>query len=476
MDFELAFTVGCLTSVIITCITTYLFVNAFRHTRVKLSVDTKKALVLYGSAYILISLSVPISFLTSQPAVLHTLLPVFLVMLSSAQLYILESDYVRRRKRVAVPILLALGYLSLLSLSSFVTDILSMGIIALLSLIVVYYAIKLAITTPTAFSVSSIVLLAVLLVPYMSGFYVLLPSRLHYFPVVLSVVAVACGILASMLRRWRYMIVLTIAFLTAIVAASLIYASIVAGQYVATSYAIVAGVASITLLIPLGYFVEQATATHARTPLFVAITLVSVSLLAVTHSVNFAYSFIGGDWFEVLSFRLEGWDFWILYFDWIVGLCAVTTFLLASIASTFSERTVEVTMDLLLFASSILGVLGHPYIRTDIMGAERWALLPLYIPVLILIFIAVFTYVRFTLVMRARGSGGPALRFVRFVFAMFGIGIVVMFSDRMPYIIVILLMLAACGLLIGSNPATADKKKQTIRSTARKNEAAQEVS
>ncbi len=474
MDFELAFATGCVVSIVITIITIGLFANALRRTYARLSSDTRTALLLYGGAYLLISLSISISHLFSQVILLHATLPVFLALLSSAQLFIIESDPLRRRRSISIFHILTLVCLLAL-LISFGPSPFFIGLVEVQSLITIYYAIRLALTTPSAFSISSIVLLAILLLPYITGFYAVLPSYVHYYPLVLAVVAVSCGILSSMLRPWRYMITLSVAFLTVIVSSSLVYSSIMATQYVITSYAIVAGLASITLLVPLGYFVEQAAATRARTPLFVAITLVSVSLLTVTHSVNFSYSYLSGSWFEILSFKSASWDFGILFFDWVVGIVAVSAFLLASIATTFSERRIEIVVDALLFIDSILVVLGHPYVRADVMGNERWQLLPLYIPMLILIFAAVFMYLKFTLKMRKMGTTAAALRFVGFTLAMLSIGIVAMFSDQMPYIIVVLLMVAACGILLRSNPAATTRKRDD-KARARRRASSGEVS
>jgi hypothetical protein len=267
--------------------------------------------------------------------------------------------------------------------------------------------------------------------------------------------------LASIQRPWRLMISLSLGLFAFTTGGSIVVAALVSNtlqDFPIYVYVTVATFAACCVMAPLGYFVDQAVVTRARTPFFMSLTIISISLLASTHANAWSIAVTRGDWIaaptdwlSLLKTALvayESWDAALLYVDWAIGLAAVFTFSLAALSSTFSERAINFTIDALLFLLSALLVLGNPLVH-----AGRWELLPLYIPLLVVLMLGIFAFLGVARDMTKSGSGKAAARYLRFVFAALGMGIVAMFSDRLTFGLVVVLLVGAGLLLLVSTPS-----------------------
>lgn len=279
--------------------------------------------------------------------------------------------------------------------------------------------------------------------------------------------------LASIQRPWRLMISLSLGFFAFMTGGSIIVAAVVSNtlqDFPIYVYVSVATFAACSILVPLGYFIDQAVVTRARTPFFMSLTIISISLLASTHANAWSIAVTRGnwesapaDWLSLLTTALvayESWDAALLYIDWAIGLAAVFTFSLAALSSTFSEKAIGFTIDALLFLVSALLVLGNPLVH-----AGRWELLPLYIPVLVVLILGIFAFLGVARDMRKSGSGNAGARYLRFVFAALGMGIVAMFSDRLMFGVVPVLLVGAGLLLLNSTPSGVSPLKMRRRAS-----------
>jgi hypothetical protein len=161
-----------------------------------------------------------------------------------------------------------------------------------------------------------------------------------------------------------------------------------------------------------------------------------VGLLAITHANAWA-----------IAVEMGQWDPGLLYVDWIIGVIAVMSFTLAGLSSVMSQKITGYILDIELLIASSFVVLGHPYIQ-----AQRYGLQPLYIPLAGIILIGVIAHVYSARAIARAGSSSAARRFILFIMASLGIGVVAMFSDVIPYGAVLFLIILAALMLILSGP------------------------
>ncbi|MEM2143046.1 MAG: hypothetical protein QXQ81_07315, partial [Candidatus Thorarchaeota archaeon] len=129
------------------------------------------------------------------------------------------------------------------------------------------------------------------------------------------------------------------------------------------------------------------------------------------------------------------------------GLVAVFSFSLAALSSTFSERAISLTIDLLVLLIAALLTLAHPVVMES-----RYELSDIYGPVIFVLLAGVSAFVWVARGMQKSGSGKAAGRYLRFVFAALAIGMIAMFSDRLVLGLVVVSLLGAGLVLIGSSP------------------------
>ncbi|NWF94625.1 MAG: hypothetical protein HXY34_00610 [Candidatus Thorarchaeota archaeon] len=465
MDYADALFAGVVVSALLLAGSLLLFFRGFLRIRTKVSAATRRGLIFFGAACATVPMIVVTLVLSPPDSTRYRAwLGLFYAMLILAQLQILETSDIRRRVTAAGVLILG----GIATASAFVpsdlTNTMLIATTASLYIISLLLAIRIVIAAPSPFSVSTLVLTNLVMIAAATRSLRVLETSPHYFPLVFMPAVVSAAVLVSMLRPWRYIISLSVSFFAMINMTMLCYGSLMSMQYPVFAYALVAGLASICLMVPLGYFLDQASITRARTPVFLSLTLILVSLLASTHSVDFSYAFIGGDWMEVLDF-VQPWDLGLLFTDWVIGVLAISCFTLASLSSTLSDKSISRAVDFFVVADSVFITLGHPYVRADMAGVERWELQPLYIPVAILMILAIAMFIRVSLSMRRTGSRAAASRFFRFVMAAVAIGIVAMFSDSIPFFVVLTLMSAATILLLGSNPAGMKRMRLLKRSS-----------
>jgi hypothetical protein len=294
--------------------------------------------------------------------------------------------------------------------------------------------------SPSAFSVS---ILAATILGLMNevAFEINIPGLSpQFFMLVAAPAVLVAAILGSILKPWRRIISLAIVLLAVTVGVSLAVPAYLDGNVEIWAFALVAAFAGSCTVLPMEFFVDQAQVTRAKTPTYISYTLVFVALLAITHSNNFAIAFSG-------IFGPDVWDPAILYLDWIFGVFGVSTFLMAAISANVSEQIRNGSRDFVLGFGIILATLGHPFVEDG-----RYTLNPLYIPVLVLILLGFVGLSRVALQLYRTGSGRAGARFESFMFASLAIGIVAMFADRIPLLLLVPLMIGAGLMLIASSP------------------------
>ena len=283
-----------------------------------------------------------------------------------------------------------------------------------------------------------------------SGYILVVP---HLIGAIALPSALISAIFASLNRPWRLIPTLFLIFIGTILAVPVIVASLVSGDVGITLFTLFAYGLAMSVILPFEYFVDEALSTRARTPFYMAVTLFSVGLLVETHWVNWAFSYttsnaVGLDLAQLLFIEIHGvWDSNIVYFDWILGIVAVSSFLMAALSTTYSEKVTDYAVDFIIIVGVPLAIFGSPYINDG-----RYDLGVLYIFLLMYILFAVAIYARLAYALVRQGQGSAATRFTMFTLGSLTAGIVSMYSDRMLFILDPIFQTIAILLLLFSTP------------------------
>lgn len=300
--------------------------------------------------------------------------------------------------------------------------------------------------SPSPFTVSMFIIIVFTLLAALTAGLGFIGDNPQYFILQIIPVVVGAGVLSSMLRPWRNIITLTLLSLILSVGPALFIPAYLGGDTTIFLFTITLTFALVCLIVPLGFFLQQAVQTRATTALYISLSLVCIALLALTHGNNFsiANSELG-----------PTWDEGILFIDWLFGILAVSSFTMASIASSFSPTIRHATREVIIGFSCALLVLGHPIVRwVEIEGelVQRWELDPLYLGIIGLLIIAFIVFFKLAYQLWKVGSGRAGLRFIFFMFAALFLGIVAMFADNIPLDLLVPLLLMAGVMLILSSP------------------------
>ncbi len=444
MNFEISILIAGLLSALAIYLGLIVYASRLRKVYNDVSKPIARALVVFGistffmgligiSGVIAPNLSmVPISFM------LAALLIAELNLAFSNELLVKRASIVVILLSFIVFIETVLGVL--ISYSGFML----MPVLALLfvtSLITSIYLLK---ESPNPFSASIFILVVSLTIAAAFAATGILGAHPEYFIIQVIPLIVGAAVLGSMLRPWRHIISLSIGILAIIVGLSLAIPAYLDGDTNIMIFALVAAFAGAATVIPLDFFVDQATTTRATTPMYMSSTLILVALLVITHSNNYAIS---------LS-AIGGWDPYILFLDWFFGLFGVAAFTMASVTAMTSKQTSHRMREIIIASVCILLTLGHPYVIDG-----RYELDVLYIGLMIILGIGFIEFFGVAYKLAKAGAAMAGARFVAFMFAGLGIGIVAMFADLIPLEITGSMLVVAGVLLIVSSPRASSRRK-----------------
>ncbi|MHA1247029.1 MAG: hypothetical protein ACTSPE_06855 [Candidatus Thorarchaeota archaeon] len=466
MDYNLVLLIATHAGLFISLFSAALFYKTYRIIAPTVGVRTRHSLVFFAVAAIWYTMSPIVSLISFDFGRLVLALGAVLLANSASEIYFESDRAVMAGRLLSVTYIVAAVIVFFYAYHLFVV----MGIaMILIAVAVMYIAVRIHIASPSPYSVSVFSIAGLTIgVGYLlqSGFIVNNP---HYFAILVLPTSLVSAFLVSVNRPWRLIVNLTVVYSVLGTSVPLVVASMVSGEFGVYSLVIAGAMAVISTVIPLNYFLIEASETRARTPYFLAVTLFSLALLISTHYVNWAYAFgttpYGSTDPLVLLFTvIHGqWDYAIVYTDWLLGLIAVSSFMLAGLATTYSEKAIDRAIDAIIVFDTALVVLGAPPVN-----AGRYELNILYIPLVLFIVVAVLTFSRVAIQLRASGQGAVARRFVLFIMGALSMGMVAMFSDRLMLIGNIVLQLAAMVLLTLSAPAEAiERFRHVVRSLRR---------
>ncbi|MFO7837546.1 MAG: hypothetical protein R6V83_12965 [Candidatus Thorarchaeota archaeon] len=436
LDFMLTLYLSGAVSFAVLIASVIVFGNRLRSIYHTLTQNTKRSLVAFGISGVFLGL-VPIQAIV-YPALVPVWLTAFLSSLITSELYLYAESLTTLRIGVSAAFLVAFTVIveTLLRTQRELTPIALIAGLGSLLVSAAALGIYLLKESPSPFTGSIVVLIIIFVGTLLSANLGDVPAYPEYFMMESAPLLLTAAVLGTILKPWRLIVTVFLTLLGIVTAIALIIPAIIAGDIFIWPYVICAVFAGLACVFPLNYFIKQAVDTGTRTPLYVSFTLISVALLAITHSNAWS-----------IAVEQGAWDLNLLYVDWIIGVVAVISFTLSSISLLYSERITNLIIDGLIFGGTALLALGHPFVSDG-----RYQLSPLYIPLSFLIAAGIIGFFVVAYKLRRAGSGGAASRFILFSFASLSVGIVAMFSDRFPFPLTLILLVIPGLMLVVASP------------------------
>ncbi len=304
--------------------------------------------------------------------------------------------------------------------------------------------------TPSAFTGSFMLILIFYLVTAFTASTYLIFDNPEYFIIQSLPILVSAAVFGSVNRPWRTMVSLFVVFLAIAMAGGLLVGAVLAGEWTTVWFTAAATIAGLSLVAPLNYFIGQAAGSGSRTPQFISIVLVTVSILTLTH-VN-SYS--------IWVTQSQVWNEFFVWSDVLLGSIAIIAFLLAGASAAFGEGSYIIARELGVMFGTTMIILGFPVIRG--WPGESWQASTLYPYLGIAMAMGVLLFVRTAYTLNKAGARRAAQNLMTFMFAALIIGIITMFSDQIPLVFTILLLIVASGFALASSPPIVARLNRTI--------------
>lgn len=444
MNFELSLLIAGLLSTVAIYLGLLVYARRLRSVYDDVSKPIARALLLFGiaSAFLgTIGITGVIASEFSMPMITFMLAA---LLITELNLGVSNEISVKRASIVIVLLSILVLVETVLSIVLSIQHFILMPILGIFFIGALVISIYLLKESLNPFSASIFILVVSLTIAAVSAATGILGLHPEYFIIQVIPLIVGAAVLASMLRPWRHIISLSIGILAIVVGLSLAIPAYLDGDTNIMIFALVAAFAGAATVIPLDFFVQQTTETRATTPMYMSTTLLFVALLVITHSNNFAIS---------LS-AIGSWDPNILFIDWFFGLVGVGAFTLASVTAMTSKQTSQRSREILIGVMAILLTLGHPYVIDG-----RYELDLLYIGLMVVLFIGFIEFFGVAYKLAKAGAAMAGARFVAFMFAGLGIGLVAMFADLIPIEITASMLVGAGILLVASSPRASLRRK-----------------
>jgi len=458
MDFQtVLYTSGSLTAIILT-ITLIIYGARIRRVVSEVTDATRMALYSFGASGVM-TVIVTVAGLFYR-GLFMAWMGLFFEFLISTMMYILYPEGSRGKYARIGIFAIALGMLAE-NLISFLGIIPDFGIrIAMMGLTIYLvaaflFAFILVRETPSAFTGSIMLILILYVITAITAGTYFIFDHTEYFIIQSLPILVSAAVFGSVNRPWRTMVTLFIVFTAIAMSGGLLLGALMTNpiEWTTVLFVVPAIIASLSLVAPMNYFIEQAVNTGNRTPQFISVVLATVSILALTHSNSFAI---------YMSATPHTWNEFFVWSDVILGSVAIIAFLIAGASASFSEGAYIVTRELGVMFGTAMIVLGFPVIR-GWPGENVWRAAELYPFLAVAMAIGIILFVRTSYRLHRSGATRAAQNLMTFVVAALIIGIVTMFSDQLNIFLVMLLLIIASGLALASSPPIIARFRAVVR-------------
>lgn len=453
MDFEIALYISGSITAVILAITLAVFGVRIRRVFSEVTKGTRYALMSFGASGIM-TVVVVITGLYYR-GFFMSWMGFFFAFLASSILYILYPDgkrayYARIGFYILAFVMFAENFVEVYNIvpgMGMYMRMLGLTIYLTSSFVLAGILIR---ETPSAFTGSIMLILILYIVTAFTASTYLIFDNPEYFIIQSLPILVSAAVFGSVNRPWRTMVSLFVVFMALAMAGGLLVGAILASEWTTVWFTVAATIAGLSLVAPLNYFIGQAVESGGRTPQFISVVLVTVSILTLTHVNSFSIWVTQG----------EVWNEFFVWSDVLLGSVAIISFLLAGASAAFGEGTYIVTRELSVMFGTAMIVLGFPVIRG--WPGEAWRAAQLYPYLGIAMAIGVLLFVRTSYALYKAGARRAAQNLMTFMFAALIIGIITMFSDQIPLVFTIILLIVASGLALASSPPIVARLNRTI--------------
>lgn len=265
---------------------------------------------------------------------------------------------------------------------------------------------------------------------------------------------VAATIFSTIRKPFRTTIATFILFFTVTAGIPLITAAYRAGSWTIFYFVGVELFTAVCLIAPLQYFLEQASQTGAKTPLYLGAVVTFIALLVSTHSLS---------WSLYINQRLA-WNQWFVWVDFVLLTCAIIAFMLAAVSSFFGSWIQTFTRETMIIFGTSAAYLTFPLTQPVSMTNDL-----VWIALLVIMALGSIMFVGLSVQIARAGGVSAARRLMMFIISALMIAIVSMYSDNIPPeppaipITAILILLLAGGIAVFSSPPVTARLSRTVK-------------
>jgi hypothetical protein len=442
--------------IVILLVSLLIFAQRVRDIYSDIGLGTKRALIAYSMTGIAMALATFFGIHEAFRFMITGTGAFFLGAIVIAQAWILFSTN-RAKQSTAITTFIVIGVYVNNFLDAFfgVPPYFMMVGLSILLVASVYLAVVLLRENPSTFSAS----LLVILLLYMSTWIITATdwtfNHPQYYILRVIPLIVAATIFSSFRRPWRRTLATFILYFTITIGLPMLVDAFRVGSWTIFYFVGIEVFTALCLIAPLEYFLEQASQTGARMPLYLGAVVTFIALLVSTHSLS---------WALFINQRLV-WNQYLVWVDVVLGSCAIIAFMLAAASAFYGDWVQTFTREVMIIFGTSAAYLTFPLTQPVTITND-------YVWTTIGVIIAIGTLMFVGLSIRIARAGGvvAARRLMMFIISALMIAIVSMYSDSIPpeppavpTTAVALLLFAGVLALLSSPPVTARLSRTVSR-------------
>jgi hypothetical protein len=445
IDFNVALNEAGTVIIVILFVSLMMFGTRVREIYSDIGVGTRRALMAYAMSGVAMAIA---TFVGVQPNLRFLITgtgALFLGTIVIAELWVLLSE-----KRATQGTIVSVFIITGVYVNNFLEEFLGFSLVpayiglTILLLGSLYLALVLLRENPSTFSAS----LFIVLVLYMATWVIAATdwtfNNPQYYIIQVIPLIMAATVFSSIRRPWRSMLAAFIMLFTTTLGIPLLTTSYSAGSWTIFFFVGVEILATFCLIAPLNFFLDSATETGSRMPLYLGAVVALVALLVSTHALS---------WAVFISTPGMVWNQYLVWVDVIIGSCAIIAFMLAAVSSLYGDWALTFTREAMIIFGTAAAFLTFPLTQPAFVTNDL-----VWLAIGVIIAIGTLMFIGLSIRITRAGGGAAALRLMMFIVSALMIAIVSMYSDNIPPIppavpvVAILLLFVAGTIAIFSSP------------------------
>jgi hypothetical protein len=455
IDFNVALNEAGTVIIVILVVSLMIFAIRVREIYSDIGVGTRRALMAYAMSGVAMAIATEVGVQPELRFLITGTGAFFLGAIVIAEVWILLSEKRAMESSIITALIIAGVYANNFLEEFFgftlVPAYIGLTILLLASL---YLALVLLRENPSTFSAS----LLIVLVLYMATWVIAATnwtfSNPQYYIVQVIPLIMAATVFSSIRRPWRSMLAAFIMLFTTTLGIPLLTTSYAAGSWTIFYFVGVEIFATFCLIAPLNFFLDSATETGSKMPLYLGAVVALVALLVSTHALS---------WAVFISTPGMVWNQYIVWVDVLIGSCAIIAFMLAAVSSLFDDWALIFTREVMVIFGTAAAFLTFPLTQPSFITNDV-----VWLAIGVVIAIGTLMFIRLSIRIARAGGGSAALRLMMFIVSALMIAIVSMYSDNIPPVppavpvsAILLLLVAGAVAILSSPPVMARLSRAT---------------